>query len=244
MSFQVIHSLLPIAVLRRAYLDIDRALCAITSRLHIFPKRTFTSVRTIINSTGRWVCLITVWHQFSGRPMKRFILCLTLIANSALAQGTVSPMKEIKILSNDKFITTNNGASIEEAYKNADLWNGRSVSIEGVIEAVWKNSRGQSSIDLLLDGSANTKIRIVSALNLEKGYFSTVGERIKIMGWLYKTTQWTPRFPEESFGENPLLLLSICFIHVKSNDQLLDKTYLEFCDAWGQKYLPPDMETK
>jgi len=176
--------------------------------------------------------------------MKKLIFCLGLIANSVFAQATESPMKEINSYSRDKFITANNAQSIEEAFKNEDLWNGRSVSIEGVIEVVRKNPRDQSSIDLLLDGSTNTRIRIVSALNLEISKFATVGERIKVMGWLFKPKQWARLVHEESFDDKPLLLLSACFIHVKSNDQLFDKKYLDFCDAWGEKLLPPDMKIK
>jgi hypothetical protein len=71
--------------------------------------------------------------------------------------------------------------------------------------------------------------------------FIASGDIVRITGWLRRTDSWNEATHSSVPNDNPLTLLAICIVREPSKEQLFDKKYLQYCDAWREGRLPPDM---
>lgn len=133
----------------------------------------------------------------------------------------------------------NDWLSIKEAYARSASWEGRAVSVEGTIKSIESNARGQPSIELAID--VNTTVWATWPIPHGMNNFLSVGERLRVLGWLRDSAAWATVTKLDLPRQNPMTLLPICLVKVRNSDAVFDSKYAEYCDAWQKGYMPPNM---
>jgi hypothetical protein len=151
------------------------------------------------------------------------------------------PLGKIPLPSPEKrYPVKNDQISIKEAYSNSERWEGRAVSIEGMVKSIETNARGQPSIELAVGG---TTIWATWPLVKTNGMdtFLSVGEKLRVFGWMRDTIAWSRVTHLDLPRQNPMTLLPICLVRVRNSDAVFDSKYAEYCEAWQKGFMPPDM---
>ena len=71
--------------------------------------------------------------------------------------------------------------------------------------------------------------------------FLKAGVQVRILGWLRDSVAWNQVTHLDLPRQNALTLLPICLVKPGSLDAIFDSKYLDYCDAWEEGYMPPDI---
>jgi hypothetical protein len=139
----------------------------------------------------------------------------------------------------NRYPVKNDQKSIKEAYAKSEQWDGRAVSVDGVIKSIETDVRGRPSVELAVGADTTVWATWPQPQGMDK--FLSIGERLRVLGWLRDSAAWATVTKLDLPRQNPMTLLPICLVKVRNSNAAFDRKYAEYCEAWERGYMPPNM---